>query len=578
MKSAAREETSSSPQRAKKRIELREQNPARAKVLAELFQLSPVAARVLAARELKDDEAVELYLRPTLAKGIPHPREAKNMLAAAQMIAQAVIEKKKIAICCDFDVDGLSGGSQLFHFLKASGGDAEVFVPNRFTEGYGLNEDMVQRIADAGFSLLITIDFGTTNIKEITLAKKLGLQVAIFDHHHVSAAPPPADYFVNPQQEGCGFAGKVLSASGLVWFLIVALRPFLPSAKDIEPKEYLDLACLGTICDMVPLTGVNRIIARRGLEMLSRTKRRGLEALKDVIGARGAVSCSHVSFGIGPRLNAAGRMVDGEMVIDLLTTSAGEKAKRIAARLNKLNIERQDIEAEVKTRAIQTIEKKGYLPAGLVVYEEDFHTGVIGIVAQRLVEHFYRPAAVMGLDKDCFKGSVRGIRGISVVELLHELGEILVKFGGHEGAGGFSVKKERVVEFALAFEAACERRLKTVEVEPLTLVDTEAKLSDMSLELAQELKSFEPFGMGNPSPTLLLSNLRVMDIRIMKDAHTKVTLSDGKLSFNGILWREINHPALSVGAKVRVAARPEKNAFMGKEEVQLMLQAVEAEG
>jgi single-stranded-DNA-specific exonuclease len=413
-----------------------------------------VVARILAARGFSPDEELSNYLNPTLRNGLPDPSKLMNLKKAAEAIVACHKAGKSIAICCDFDVDGLSGGSVVHDFFNATGIVSKVFVPDRFVDGYGLNERVVQEIAASGFGVLLTIDFGTTNVKELQVAKELGLKTVVVDHHHISDAPPPADVFINPHQKGCGFAKGIASAAGLAWYLVVALSQELKDLG-VDAKNYLELACLGTICDMVPLVGVNRVIAKRGLEALSTSKRPGLRALRNVIGIKGNVGCSDVSFGIGPRLNAAGRIVHGELVVELLTTRDSIRADKLARDLNDLNAERQQIEATVKDAAIAQIEERGGPTWGLVSWHEEFHTGVIGIVAQRLVEHYYRPSAVMGMDSEgIWKGSVRGIKGFSVVDTLASLKQHLIKFGGHEGAGGFSVKEENLEAFRAAFDAA----------------------------------------------------------------------------------------------------------------------------
>ncbi len=567
--------SSTSRFRSYKTLKLREQDEKLAKHFESAFDLRPGAARILAERNPGDDEQVEHYLKPTLSRGIPHPRGVKNLMAACMLIEEVSKDGGSIAICCDFDVDGLSGGAQALHFLQAAGIKAQVYVPNRFTDGYGLNTGMVEKAAADGHKLLFTIDFGTTNTPELLRARELGMKTIVLDHHHVEHGPPECDIFINPQQEGCGFADGILCASGLVWFLLAGLRSVLPSAKDIDVKTYLDLACLGTICDMVPLIGVNRILAKRGLEMIARSKRRGIVALKEVIGVKHDVRCSHVSFGIGPRLNAAGRMVDGELVIKLLTTTGGDVAKKLARKLNILNSERQDIEAAVKEEAVAQIESLDVLPAGLVASHKDFHTGVIGIVAQRLVENFYRPSAVLGYENGFYKGSVRGISGVSVVELLSECSEVLAKYGGHEGAGGFSVREEKLEDFRELFVKACEKRLGDTTPAPVAKADTSCELSEVTPELIKELKSFEPYGVGNPQPQILLKDLKVMDKKILKNAHTKVTLSDGKHFINGMMWRETEQPVLEPGNVVNVVCKPDLNNFRGMQELQAIIQAAE---
>jgi len=561
---------------ALRKVALRIQREEAAQKIAKEFKLGDVTSRILAARGFEAGDVLKHYINPTLREGLPDPYKLKNLDKAAELISSVANSGGAVGICCDFDVDGLSGGAQIYHLLKSVGAAAKVYVPDRFEDGYGLNSKMIKAIAESGAKLVLTIDYGTTNTKELLLAKELGLKTIVVDHHYVGDNKPPADVFINPNQVDCGFANGTLCASGLAWYLVVALRNHLRGAEKIDVRHYLDLACLGTICDMVPLTGPNRVLAKRGLEMLESTQRPGLIALKNVIGIKKTVGCSDVSFGIGPRLNAAGRLVHGDLVIELLTTNDRETANKIARQLNDLNVERQATEAEVKQIAISEIQKKGELSHGLVVWNPTFHTGVIGIVAQRLVETFYRPAAVMGVDVDgIFKGSVRGIKGFSVVGALTAVGHLLIKFGGHEGAGGFSVEAKNVELFAKAFVAECEKRLVSLETEPVAEADTEVELAEVDVPLVEELKNLSPFGMGNAQPTVLLRNLKVVEVRDIKGVHLKAVLSDGKRFITGIMWRQVSHPAVRAGGKVNIVCRPDYNNFNGLTELQAILQAVE---
>lgn len=561
-----------------KKIKLRAQRPEIAAGIRSEYNVIDVVARVLAARGFLLNQELHNFINPTLKEGLPAPDTLKNLREACALIASVHRAGKPIAICCDFDVDGLSGGSLVHSFFLANGIASKVFVPDRFADGYGLHERVVREIAAAGFGLLLTIDFGTTNSKELEVARSLGLKSVVVDHHHTGGSVPCADVFVNPQQDGCGFAGKILCAAGLAWYLVVGLKAEL-KLEGADARSYLDLACLGTICDMVPLIGANRIIAKRGLELLGVSKRPGLQALRNVAGMKSVVGCTDVSFGIGPRLNAAGRIENGNLVIELLTTKDSVRADKIARQLNELNLERQEIEGSVREQAIRMIEDSGGPTPGLVVWDESFHTGVIGIVAQRLVETFYRPAAVMGVDAEgIFKGSVRGIKGISVVETLASLKDLLIKYGGHDGAGGFSISADRLEDFREAFVAECERRLKSVETVPYAEADTEVQLTEMNLDLVEKLKNLAPFGMGNAAPQLLIKNLKVMDIRQLKGMHLKVLLSDGTRYLSGLMWRQSDHPFLRQNAKVNIVCRADSSTYQGATEVVANLQAVEAAG
>lgn len=559
---------------AHKSIKLREQNLKEAKQISGEFKLSEPTSKILAARKHICGNGLKQYLHPSLKTGLPEPEKLRGLLEACQLIKDVIDADKPIAITCDFDVDGLSGGAQLYHALCTLGAKVFVFVPDRFVDGYGLNTSVVDQAKSKGVKLLIAIDFGTTNTKELLYARQVGLQTIVVDHHFVQAAPF-CDVFINPQQDCCGFADGVLSASGLCWYLLAGLRKVFGDNR-IDPKSYLDLACLGTICDMVPLIGANRVIAKRGLEALGSSTRPGLCALKEVSRCGKTPTCYDVSFGIGPRINAAGRMVNAQRVIQLLTTNENEVAYKIASELNEFNIERQATEMEIKERAIEIVLSMETLPSGIVVYEKDFHTGVIGIVAQRLTETFFRPTAVLGLDEDVVcKGSVRGIKGVSVIEALSNIREHLIKYGGHEGAGGFSLYESEILNFSRAFSDECSRQLGHIPPVPIVEADTVLNLKDITFELIKELELFSPCGIGNPGPVLLLQNVEVVDVRVVKSTHLRVTLSDGSLYVPAFLWRQSSHPAIMNGAKINVACRPSTNNYNGINEIQLAIQAAE---
>lgn len=561
-----------------RKIKLRVQNLPEARNIRAHFGLSDLSARVLAARGFKADKKLKDFLAPTLKEGMPDPKELKNLPQACELIKRCLSSDTKIAIACDFDVDGLSGGSQVYQFLKMLGAQVSIFVPDRFSEGYGLNQRILNQVIQGGFGLLITIDFGTSNAAEFAELKKHNIKSVVIDHHHVEGSGPGCDVFVNPEQPGCGFGDYSVCASALAWYLLIGMRDSYEPASKIDLREFLDLACLGTICDMVPLIGPNRVLAKRGLEKVEKSTRLGLVALKNVAGINGAINCHHISFGLGPRINAAGRMVNAEVVIELLTTEDSKRAVKIANELDKLNGKRKEVEDKIKKEAVRRFEELGSLPAGLVIWDPEFHTGVIGIVAQRLVEDFYRPAVVLGEDqKGIYKGSVRGIAGFSVVEALAACSEHLIKFGGHAGAGGLSIEESKLEIFQEVWAEQCALRLEGLETAPSATADTEATLPEITLELVNEFRSFQPFGVGNSSPQVLIRELTVVDVKVLKDTHLKATFaargSTRKLS--GLMWRKKSHPALRSGARVNLVFKPEANSFNGFTDLQANIQAVE---
>ncbi|MGI6681200.1 MAG: single-stranded-DNA-specific exonuclease RecJ [Bdellovibrionota bacterium] len=563
----------------KRKIILKEQKEDVAKKISEKFNLSTITSNVLAARGFEANEELDNFLNPTLKTGLPNPKNMIGLNEAANLIKDAIIANEIIAICSDFDVDGLTSSAQIKSFLDALDVKSKVYVPDRFNEGYGLNNRMIDEAKKDGASLLLSLDYGTTNQKEILYAKNLGLKIVLIDHHHVGNNDPKADVFVNPKQKGCGFSKYELCTAGLVWYFIIVLKNKLEEKgfKDVlDPKEFLDLASIGTICDMVPLFSANRVIAKKGLEFLNYTKRVGLVALKNSIGITKRVSTYDVSFSIGPRLNAAGRMLSGEIVSELLTTKDEKRAKKIAQKLEKLNSERQKIEEQVKKGAIKQIENLDYIPSGICVYHPDFHTGIIGIVAQRLVEMYYKPSIVLGLDKaGVFKGSIRGVENFSVIECLETLSSYLEKFGGHEMAGGFSIKRENIKVFAVAFNQYCERKFKYIDTTYKVYADTEVKIGEITKDVINELELFSPFGISNPSPTVLCKDLEVSKLYILKNAHLKVVfLDEYNKMITGMLWRQTSHPLLKEGRKVDIAFKPVLSNYLGMDEIQANILAV----
>jgi single-stranded-DNA-specific exonuclease len=559
-----------------KSVQLKAQKLEEAKKIAEVYSLSAVTARVLAARGFLADSRLKNFIHPSLKDGLIHPSELCGLKEAAEAIKEALNQKHKIAITCDFDVDGLTSAAQLADFLGRVGAEVQVFVPDRFKDGYGLSSEIIKTARQAGNELLICLDFGTHNNAELDFARTQGFKTIVIDHHIIGDQKCPADIFINPHRSDCGFADKTLCTAGLTWYLILALKSVLGDlAAAIDPREFLDLACLGTVCDMVPLIGVNRVITKRGLEVLTQSERPGIVALKEVAGVRGPVSCYDVSFALGPRINAAGRMVSGEVVVELLTTKDIARAHKLANVLHRLNFKRQEEDLKVRNKAIAIVEERAAAEHGIVVWGEEFHTGVVGIVAQRLVEKYHRPAIVLGKEKEgTYKGSVRGIRGVNVVEVLTSLKHLLVKFGGHESAGGVSLEERHLENFSAAFDAACEKALSEKSLIPVIECDTEVTLLELSMSVINEIKSLSPFGIGNPQPTVMIKDLTVLDVKTLKSEHLKAVFSNGKQTLEAVWWRQPSHPSLKKGAKVTVAFRADLNNFNGLTSIQANIQAI----
>lgn len=561
--------------------------------LSRELNISELSVRILLSRGLKNREEILNFLQPNFRDQLPNPNTILNMCKAAELSLEAIEKGLQISVFHDFDVDGISSGAQVFLYLKHLGAKVNTYTPNRFAEGYGLSSNAVEILAKNGTQLLITLDCGISNVSEITLAKRLGLQTIVIDHHLPSKLPP-ADVIVDPEQEHCPFAPFKLCAAGLSWMFLVVLRQEArkrPNFTHIDfdsdaadPKNYLDLAALGTICDMVPLVGINRTLAVKGLSQMANSTRLGIRELKKVAGAAQTTrfSSSHVAFGLGPRINAAGRLDDASQVVELLTTNDAFKAEQIAVNINRLNNKRKDVEDYVKASCLEQIsasEKLKSAPA-LALYGEDFHLGVIGIVAQRMVEAFAVPSAVMapgeligkgGKKEAVIKGSVRSVPGFHVADALKSLSELLLGHGGHAEAGGFSLAFDKLSAFQEAFCEKAREVLAARPAGPSITADLELKFADINFTFAEELSRLAPFGVGNPTPVFFSQDIVVDSAMQVAGKHLRLRLLQGKQAFNAVAWSMAGHANLRKGQHIACTYNVEINTYQGISSVQLSL-------
>ncbi len=555
------------------------------------LKLSPIVSKILVAREIDSIEEAKSFLNPTLRNDLPDPLSLKNAEKAAELIVKSIEAGDYITIFSDFDVDGISSASQLWILLKEAGAKLRYYVPNRMTEGYGLSSTAINKLHAEKTNLLITLDCGITNVKEVTLAKELGLKVIIVDHHEIGEKNPPADLIVNPMQKDCGFYGQKLCTAGIVWLLGILLirkikeqNPTLPN-KFPSSKDLLDLAAIGTICDMVPLRGVNRLIASRGIDAIRQSPRIGIQAIQEVAqipqGAR--FTCSSIAFGIGPRLNAAGRLEDANIGMSLLISDSPGDAKDIANKINSLNNQRKTHEEHAKSICADlAAELEEFLeepPSAYTLYDESFHVGVIGIAAQRMVEQFSRPIAVLGKsdDSNVAKGSVRSIGGFHVSETLNALSHLLIKHGGHKEAGGFSILEEHIPTFKKEFNELAKTFFNSEEPKIQLKIDQEIAFKEINIKLVKELEQLAPFGVGNPSPLFYTSNVEIAHIQIIGTNHVKMELIHDGVTRNALGWRMLGHPLLEQGNFINLAYSLEINTYKGISSVQLILKEITSE-
>ena len=542
----------------------------------EELKLSALLARIIALRDLTAINTARCYLSSSLRSDLPSPFLMADMDAAVDRIVRAIQASESISIWGDYDVDGTTGASVLVSFLREIGVEAMFYVPHRIEEGYGLNIEGLRRLKQRGVRLVVTVDSGISNFNEVAAAREMGVDIVIVDHHQPPEQLPPAVAVVNPHRSDCAFPDKGLCAAGLAFYVVIALRARLRDAGwfrasgDPDLRRHLDIVALGTIADMVPLKGVNRTLVKRGLTALGSSTRPGLIALKQIAGfAPGDVTAGQVGFQLGPRINAAGRMDAAIKVIELLTTESLEVALRIAQELDGHNRERRAMEAEVLQSALEqagkVIERRRY---SLVLSGEGWHPGVLGIVASRVVERFHRPTIVVGFQAGEGKGSARSIRGFHMVEGFRRCSNLLEKFGGHEYAGGLTIKKENLPSFIEAFDEAARAVLSAEALMPFLEIDAQLNFSEIGHSLMCEIEVLKPFGVGNPEPIFLSQGIEVCERKDFSLGARFRFRQAGRI-VSGVAFGVNEDFAARPGAMVDLVYRLSKNEWNGNSTVEL---------
>jgi single-stranded-DNA-specific exonuclease len=558
------------PPAPRKRWLLRDADPQGVAQQSEQLKISSLLARILILRGYSDSHSAKRYLSSSLREDLPSPFDMIDMEPAVARLVRAIEDKEQIGIWGDYDVDGTTGASLLVCFLRAVGAQPIYYVPHRIEEGYGLNTAGLRGLKARGVGLLVTVDCGISNAIEIEAAREFGLEIIVIDHHQPPSELPRALAVVNPHRTDCLFPDKGLCAAGLAFYVVIALRAklrdagwFANGALDIRP--YLDIVTLGTIADMVPLRGINRTLLRRGLQELSFSSRPGVVALKKVAGVPdGDVSAGQVGFRLGPRINAAGRVDYGIKVVELLTTESSEIAERIAQELEVHNIERRAVEAAVLeqalTRAAAVMD--GGSCHSLVLAGDGWHAGVLGIVASRIVEKYCRPTVVIGFDGDQGKGSARSIRGFHLVQGFQHCAEHLEKFGGHEYAGGLSIKAAKLERFADEFEKFARQALMPEDLLPLLEIDAELQFSQIGLGLLRELNVLKPFGIGNPEPLFMTTGAEICERRMFSSG-VRYRLRQAGRAISSVMFGVPDELPGAPGELIDVAYRLAQNEWNG---------------
>ncbi len=512
--------------------------------LADALQLSPITARLLCLRGLGDPDEARRFLSPSLAD-LHDPFGLAGMTTAVDRILGAIARKERIAIHGDYDVDGVTSTVILRRALELFGGDVVHFIPERMRDGYGLQPAALDRLHAQGVRLVISVDCGIRGIEAANHARALGLDLIITDHHEPDVELPSCAAVINPKRHDCSYPDKNLAGVGVALKLVQALCA--RTGRSSWLPAFVKVAAIGTLADVVPLKGENRIIAKLGLDMLSKGQHKvGLRSLLDVCGLTGkTIDSYHVGFMIAPRVNAAGRMSSPDIAARLLLASdesMGDEARALAEQLDGENLRRQQEEAEIVARAKKAVETDLEVGARtvIVVAGEGWHRGVIGIVASKLVDAFHRPAIVISIEDGVAHGSCRSIPSFNMLGALESCGEVMTRFGGHKQAAGLTMEASRVAELRARVNDFADNCLTPDDLRPRLWIDGALTFKGISGQVASEIESLAPFGAGNPRPVFRTSGVEVVDgPRRIKDRHLKLSFrQDGRI-LRGIAWRAI---------------------------------------
>lgn len=543
------------------------------KKIANKFNISEILATVLLNRGIVKEEDIKIFLDPT-RNDFHDPFLMPDMKQAVDRIMEAIDNKEKVIIYGDYDVDGITSITILHKFLKEQGLDTGYYIPNRLTEGYGLNKKAIKQIAEDGYKLIITVDCGISGLEEIEYAYKLGMEVIVTDHHEPLDTLPKAVAVIDCKRKDSTYPFNSLAGVGVAFKLLQAISKRL----DLDEKaylKYLDIVCIGTISDIVPLIDENRVIAKLGLKLVKLTKNPGLKSLILSSGYK-EINSNTVSFGLAPRINACGRMGHEKEALNLFLTENKDEVLKITDNLNSYNKERQDIEKRIFEEVISEIENKNLVQENaIIVGKENWHHGVIGIVASKITDLYFKPSILICFEGDEGKGSGRSVPGFDLHDALCKSSEYLEKYGGHEMAVGLSLKKKKFHDFVNNFQKIA-KEAHTEEILSVIKIDKEITAKEFTKETVEALKQLEPFGESNKTPVFIYKNLRIDSIRALSEGkHLKLTLKDGNAIINAIGFNMGNLSSeYLIGDKVDILGVLELNSYAGVDVVQMNIKDI----
>lgn len=536
--------------------------------LARQIDLPPVLTASLVRRGLIDRPRIESFLDPSLAR-LPDPGLLPDMDAAVDRLARAAAGDEHVVIYGDYDADGVTATVLLTDFLRRCGVRTTPYIPHRLDEGYGLNPEAVRWLKDQGADLIVTVDCGVSDREAVMEAGRLGLDVIVTDHHQTPPELPPAVAVVNPQRPDHDFPQAGLAGVGVAFFLAGGLRRALRESgvwtKTHQPElaGYLALAAIGTVADVSPLTGVNRILVAEGLKQLTRSGRPGLVALKESSALAGnqPVTVRDVAFRLAPRLNAAGRLGSARSSLELLLTPDADQAARLAADLEEINKERRRLQERVYQDAARMIEESGVTRKAIVLAKAGWPRGVVGLAASRLAEQFGLPAVLMEVDGGLARGSARSARGFNLFGALNKLRDLMIRFGGHEQAAGLTLAEDMVPRLA---EALAELAAEEIDDDVPDVLDVDGVVSLEALEaMRPHLPRLEPHGAGNPEPVLAVADLKVLSAGVVGRDHLKLTLGDGVRAVSAIGFG-LGGRLPELGPRTCAALAPHMSTYRGQ--------------
>lgn len=544
--------------------------------LARSLGIGELTAQLLVLRGLASGEEGRTFLSARLSS-LPDPALLPDMEDACARIQKALSAEERIAVYGDYDVDGITGCALLVECLTALGADVDYHIPLRLKDGYGLSADAIRRSKESGCGLAVSVDCGVSAHEEAELAAELGIDLIVTDHHQPPETLPQCLALINPHLARNRFPWPDLSGVGVAFFLMVGLyrrlreSGFFASRREPDLRRSLDLVALGTIADLVPLGGTNRVLVRTGLELLENGGRPGVRALKKVADVK-TVTSGSVGFRLAPRLNAAGRLEDATLGVQLLLENEPLKAESLASVLDTFNRERQQIEQQTLDDAVSMLESRpGEERFTIVLASEGWHSGVVGIVASRLVERYHRPTVLIALGPDgCGKGSARSISGFHLYDAFCRCSDCFDSFGGHAMAAGLSIGRDAIASFSAAFEAVARERLDAHDLQPVLYHDGVIGLDRLSIPQLNEMELLSPFGMGNPQPAFVSRGCRVYNRRILSDKHLKFEVEQSGTRVDCIAFGMAERYD-QLSEAVDLLYRPGINRWQGRESLQLQI-------